>query len=145
MTDLQASLGSHQLLRLDDRIDKRAELWQTYDELLAELLVTAPAPPELQTRHARHLYQVPVDPGAGVDRDHVLEFLPSREIGTGVHYRAAHLHPNYRDPYDIDPAALPFATDISERTLSLPLAGDLTLDDQLDVVAALRDCFDRPT
>jgi dTDP-4-amino-4,6-dideoxygalactose transaminase len=142
MTDLQAALGVHQLPRLDEWIGTRAALWETYDELLADLPVTTPAPPEPQTRHARHLYQVLVDPDAGVVRDHVLEFLTSRKIGTGVHYRAAHLHPYYRDRYEIDPAALPIATDISERTLSLPLAVDLTLYDQQDVVAALRNCFE---
>lgn len=38
----------------------------------------------------------------------------------------------------IDPASLSVATDISERTLSLPLAPNLTDQDLEDVVAALR-------
>ena len=80
---------------------------------------------------------------AGVDRDSVLEFLTARKIGTGVHYRAVHLHPYYRDRYHLDPDSLPVATDISDRTLSLPLAVDLTADDQLDVVDALKAAVDR--
>jgi dTDP-4-amino-4,6-dideoxygalactose transaminase len=143
MTDLQAAIGIHQLPRLDEWIDRRTELWEQHDELLEELPVTRPAAPEPGTRHARHLYQILVEPEAGVDRDTVLEFLTSRRIGTGVHYRGVHLHPYYRDRYDIAPESLPVATDISARTLSLPFAPDLTIDDQLDVVAALRDCFDR--
>jgi dTDP-4-amino-4,6-dideoxygalactose transaminase len=142
MTDLQAAIGIHQLPRLDEWIDQRAELWETYDELLADLPVTTPPPPDAQTRHARHLYQIMVEPEAGVDRDSVLEFLNSRKIGTGVHYRAVHLHPYYRDRYGIEPESLPVATDVSNRTLSLPLATDLTADDQLDVVSALRDSFE---
>jgi dTDP-4-amino-4,6-dideoxygalactose transaminase len=142
MTDLQAAIGLHQLPRLDEWIDRRAELWETYDDLLAELPVTTPAPPAPGTRHARHLYQILVDPEAGVDRDSVLEFLTSRKIGTGVHYRAVHLHPYYRDRYGLAPESLPVATDVSNRTLSLPLAPDLTVDDQLDVVSALRDSFE---
>lgn len=141
MTDLQAAIGIHQLPRLDEWIDRRAELWETYDALLAGLPVTTPAPPEAETRHARHLYQIMVEPEAGVDRDSVLEFLNSRRIGTGVHYRAVHLHPYYRDRYGIKPESLPVATDVSNRTLSLPLATDLTVDDQLDVVSALRASF----
>jgi dTDP-4-amino-4,6-dideoxygalactose transaminase len=145
MTDLQASLGIHQLPRLDDWIDRRAELWATYDELLADLPVTTPAPPEDNTRHARHLYQILVGRDLPVDRDAVLEYLTARNIGTGVHYRAVHLHPYYRDRYEISPQRLPVATDISERTLSLPLAPNLSVEDQLDVVSALRDSFDAST
>lgn len=145
MTDLQAAIGIHQLPRLDEWIERREELWQTYDELLVDLPLTTPAPPARHTRHARHLYQVLVQPEAGVDRDTVLEFLTSRRIGTGVHYRAVHLHPYYRNRYRIKPDSLPVASDISSRTLSLPLAPDLTLDDQVDVVAALRECFEAAT
>lgn len=142
MTDLQAAIGIHQLPRLDEWIERRVELWEQYDELLEDLPVTTPVPPEPATRHARHLYQILVNEDAGVDRDTVLDFLTSRRIGTGVHYRAVHLHPYYQERYGIDPQSLPVATDISERTLSLPFAPDLTTDDQLDVAVALRDCFD---
>jgi dTDP-4-amino-4,6-dideoxygalactose transaminase len=64
--------------------------------------------------------------------------LTARKIGAGVHYRGVHLHPYYATTYGIDPASLPVATQMSERTLSLPLSPKVTLDDQLDVVQALR-------
>ena len=53
--------------------------------------------------------------------------------------RACHLHPYYRDRYGLAPERFPVATDLSERTLSLPLSPDLTEDDMLDVAAALAD------
>jgi hypothetical protein len=52
------------------------------------------------------------------------EFLISGkpEIGPEeIRNRAVHLHPYYRGKYDLDPAAFSLATDISNRTLSLPL------------------------
>src|SRR5437588_8844586 len=137
MTDVQAALGIHQLPRLDDWIDARAERWARYDELLAGLPVTTPPSPAPGTRHARHLYQVLVDPNAPVGRDQVLDGLAERRIGAGVHYRAVHLHPYYRDRYRLDPASLPVATDISNRTVSLPLSPALDEDDQRDVAEAL--------
>jgi dTDP-4-amino-4,6-dideoxygalactose transaminase len=139
MTDIQASLGIHQLPRLDEWIDRRAELWNRYDELLERLAVETPVPPEEGTRHARHLYQVLVEPDIGTTRDELLEALTSRRIGTGVHYRAVHLHPYYRDRFPRDSAALPVATDMSDRTLSLPLSSELTDRDQLDVVGAIAE------
>ena len=43
--------------------------------------------------------------------------------------------------YNIDPARLPVASDISDRTLSLPLSPALTEEDQADVASALRECL----
>ena len=142
MTDVQASLGLHQLPRLDDWIEERARQWQRYDDLLADLPLTTPAQTVPAMRHARHLYTVLVDRDAGVERDALVEFLGRQGIGTGVHYRAVHLHPYYRRTYDLQPEAYPVATDISNRTLSLPLSPRVTRADQDDVVAALRHAFE---
>ncbi len=138
MTDVQAALGLTQLPRLDDWIDRRAELWTRYDELLDGLPLHTPMPPAEGTRHARHLYQVQLTDEAPLGRDELLGALHECNIGTGVHYRGVHLHPYYRDRYDLAPDDFPVATEISERTLSLPLGPSLTEDDQDDVVRALR-------
>jgi dTDP-4-amino-4,6-dideoxygalactose transaminase len=139
MTDVQAAVGLRQLPRLDDWIDARARIWSRYDELLADLDVDTPAPPQRGTRHARHLYQVLVGRDSPVSRDRLMSYLTKRRIGVGVHYRACHLHPYYRDRYGLAPDAFPVANDISERTISLPLSPDLTDDDLLDVAAAVAD------
>lgn len=141
MTDIQAAIGIHQLSHLDTWIDERALRWDQYDALLGALPLTLPEQPRAQTRHARHLYTVLVDSSAPVDRDSLLARLTERGIGTGVHYRGVHLHPYYRDRYEIDPRSLPVATDISERTLSLPMAPNLTEVDLERVAAALRTSF----
>jgi dTDP-4-amino-4,6-dideoxygalactose transaminase len=139
MTDIQAAVGLHQLPQLDEWIDVRARLWERYDELLADVPLETPPPADDGTRHARHLYQVLVSPDAGRSRDELMPFLTKRRIGVGVHYRACHLHAYYRDRYSLRPEDFPVATDFSERTLSLPLAPDLTESDLLDVASALSD------
>lgn len=138
MTDLNAALGLHQLPKLDAGISYRAEIWNRYDELLRDLPLETPVPATDEMLHARHLYQILVGPDAGVSRDELLSLMTQSKIGVGVHYRAVHLHPYYRDRYDLDPAAFPVATDISNRTVSLPLGTNVTHADQDDVVAALR-------
>jgi dTDP-4-amino-4,6-dideoxygalactose transaminase len=142
MTDVQAAVGLHQLARLEEWIERRAELWERYDELLEGLPLRTPPPPEEQTRHARHLYQVLLEPDAPIARDELLEELTKRNIGTGVHYRGVHLHPFYRDKYRLAPADFPVATAISEGTLSLPLSPKVTEADQDDVVDALKELLD---
>lgn len=138
MTDIQAALGLHQLPKLDEWIEVRFEQAKRYDSLLAGLPVTVPPPTDVRARHAHHLYPVLVDDDAGVPRDQVLETLTQHKIGAGVHYLAVHLHPYYRDRYGIDAASLPVATELSRRTLSLPLSPKVTEKDQEDVVEALR-------
>ena len=139
MTDVQAALGLHQLPRLDAWIERRAELWARYDELLAPLPLRTPPVPEPDTRHARHLYRVLLELGVRLGRDELLDGLAARNIGVGVHYRAVHLHPFYRDKYGLEPDDFPVANAVSERTLSLPLSPKVTDADQDDVVSALAD------
>ncbi|MBV9192989.1 MAG: DegT/DnrJ/EryC1/StrS family aminotransferase [Solirubrobacterales bacterium] len=143
MTDVQAALGLHQLPQLDGWIEDRARLWDRYDALLADLPLETPPAPEPGTRHARHLYQVLLDPDAPLGRDELLDRLIERRIGTGVHYRGVHLHPYYRDRYGFQPADFPVATAISDRTLSLPLSPKVSEADQDDLVSALRDLLAR--
>ena len=137
MTDVQAALGIRQLPKLDDWIGVREERWRAYDGLLADLPLTLPPPPTEGTKHARHLYSVLVERGDPDHRDRVLDSLTRQRIGAGVHYRGVHLHPYYRDRYSIEPASLPVATDISNRTISLPLSPKVSATDQEDVAAAL--------
>jgi dTDP-4-amino-4,6-dideoxygalactose transaminase len=139
LTDLQAAIGMHQLPQLDGWIDARAAVWDAYNARLASLPLELPAEPAPSTRHARHLYTVLVAPDAAVDRDELLGELTRHRIGVGVHYRAVHLHPYYRDRYGIRPESLPVATDISNRTVSLPLAPNLSQGDIAGVCGALAE------
>lgn len=137
MTDVQAALGLHQLPKLDEWIGIRRAQAARYDELLRHLPLTVSPPTDPRARHAHHLYTVLVDPDAGVSRDEVLSSLTRSKIGVGVHYQAIHLHPYYAERYNIEPSALPVATDVSGRTISLPFGPKLTDSDMADVAEAL--------
>jgi dTDP-4-amino-4,6-dideoxygalactose transaminase len=138
MTDVGAAVGVRQLRRLDEWIEFRAALSARYDELLADIDVETlpPAPPE--ARHAHHLYVVKVPERAPRSRDRIIEQLRARNVGATVHFRGIHLYRFYRDRYHLDPAALPTATDWSERALTVPLHPGMTFDDVEFVVDALR-------
>jgi dTDP-4-amino-4,6-dideoxygalactose transaminase len=76
---------------------------------------------------------------SAISRDELTQALHERNIGTGVHYRAVHLHPYYRDAYGLSPSEFPVASRLSDQTLSLPLGPTLSEADQDDVVGALTD------
>jgi dTDP-4-amino-4,6-dideoxygalactose transaminase len=139
MTDLQASLGIHQLRRVEENLAARRDLWAYYDDNFADLPVFLTPPEEPDTRHARHLYTLLLDlDRLTAGRDEVQRALHRQQIGTGIHYQALHLHRYYQEAFGYTAGNLPNAEWIAERTLSLPLSPKLTDDDIKDVVAAVR-------
>jgi dTDP-4-amino-4,6-dideoxygalactose transaminase len=139
MTDMQGALGIHQLRRVEENLVRRQDIWARYDDAFADLPVFFPPPEEPGTRHARHLYTLLLDiDRLRVDRDEVQHSLHCQQIGTGIHYRALHLHQYYREAFGYQRGALPNAEWISDRTLSLPLSPKLTDEDVEDVVFAVR-------
>ena len=139
LTDLAASLGLAQLPRLAEWLERRNAVWARYDAAFADLPVTRPAPAEPDTVHARHLYTLLVDDDARVTRDGFLEEMQRRRIGTGVHYRALHVHPYYRDRWGYKPGDFPNAHAIGERTVSLPLSPKLDDGDVDRVIRAVHE------
>lgn len=144
LTDLQAALGLVQLRRLDDFMTARRALSARYDDVLVEIpgLRAQPRPWNDDVQHAHHLYVVEVEPEFGIDRDDLLAALRAENIGAGVHYRAVHLHPYYRNQLGMSSGELPVASLLSERVLSLPLSPAMTVEDVERVGAALRRIYE---
>ncbi len=139
MTDIQASLGIHQLAGVELRLQRREAIWSRYDEAFADLPLERPAAPEAGTRHARHLYTLLVDEArCGISRDRFVEALHAEGIGTGIHYRALSEHDFYRRCLDFAPEHVVQAEHIGRCTLSLPLSAALGNEDVEDVVTAVR-------
>ena len=139
MMDIQASLGIHQMKRIDKYLKKREEIWEMYNSAFSDLPVCCPPQHEHNTVHARHLYTLLID----IDkikktRDAVQQELHELNIGTGIHFISLHLHDYYRKTYDFKPDDFPNAKFISDRTISLPLSAKLTDEDVGDVVEAVR-------
>ena len=139
MTDIQASLGLHQLRKVDNNLVFRKDLWAYYDGLLEDLPLILPSKPNSEEVHGRHLYTILVDKEKfGCDRDHLQRGLHEQKIGTGIHYVAAHLHPYYQTRWGYKRGDFPCAEYISDRTLSLPLGLNMNYEDVIDVVEAIR-------
>ncbi len=140
MMDIQASLGIHQMKRIDKYLKRRKEIWEKYNSAFSNLPVSCPAQPEKNTVHARHLYTLLID----IDkikktRDDVQQELHELNIGTGIHFISLHLHDYYRKTYDFKPDDFPNAKFISDRTISLPFSAKLTDVDVGDVIEAVSE------
>ncbi|MGE5806313.1 MAG: DegT/DnrJ/EryC1/StrS family aminotransferase [Ignavibacteria bacterium] len=140
MTDIQASLGIHQLAKVERNYKRRAEIWNRYQNELNDLPLILPPEPEKNTKHAMHLYIVLLKiEEAKISRDELLLKLHKMNIGTGVHYRAIHFHPYYKSTFGYKEGDFPNSEFISERTLSIPFSAKLTDEDVSDVINSLKE------
>lgn len=143
MMDLQAAIGIHQLARVESNWRRRESHWQRYDRELADLPLTLPAAPALDTRHAYHLYTVLVDERlAGVSRDEFLDGMTGQGIGVGVHYLSLPEHPVYQQRFGWRPEDYPHAMRVGRQIVSLPLSAKLTTTDFEDVIEAVHRVLD---
>lgn len=140
MTDLQASFGLHQLHRLEQNLARREAIWKMYNDAFTKLPLLPPPEPAMGTRHARHLYAVRVTGASPLDRDELMDALYKRNIGTGVHYTALHLHKFYRENFGYKKGDFPNAEAAGAATLSLPLSANLADEDLRDVIDAVKTC-----
>jgi dTDP-4-amino-4,6-dideoxygalactose transaminase len=139
MMDLQASLGIHQLAKVDRFWEVRNRYWTMYQEAFSQLPeLIIPAPDEDDTKHARHLYTLLLDlDKVTADRYAVIDMLREENIGSGVHFLALHLHSLYKERYGYERGQFPNAEWVSDRTFSLPISPKMTEDDVRDVIAAV--------
>ncbi|HEX2028781.1 MAG TPA: DegT/DnrJ/EryC1/StrS family aminotransferase [Nitriliruptorales bacterium] len=139
MTDVQASLGLHQLPRVGENHAHREQIWDRYDAAFADLPVDLPMRPSDGSVHALHLYTLHLRLNElSATRDEVLDALQAENIGCGVHYVGLHLHDYYQRAFGLSPDDFPESSYISERTLSIPFSAKLSQDDIDDVVAGVR-------
>ena len=140
MTDIQASLGIHQLRRLDGFIRRRQEIAAMYDNAFSDLPEIR-LPAQLPGRnHTFHLY--PIRLNADLlqwNRSEFIDELRARNIATSVHFIPLHRHPLYRDRYGYRPEQFPVAEEIYQGLLSLPLYPKMTDRDAADVIEAVRE------
>ena len=139
MMDLQAAIGLHQLARVERNWQRRQAVWSRYQTAFADLPVGRPADPDIDTRHALHLYTLQINERkAGLSRDDFMMELHKRNIGTGVHYLSLPEHPYYQERFGWKPEDYPNGMQIGRQTVSLPFSAALTDQDVDDVIDAVR-------
>ena len=139
MTDIQASLGIHQLKKLDRFIATRARYAGMYSEAFADMLEVEPPLVHPEGKHAWHLYVIKlVLERLKIDRAQFIEKLHAQNIGTSVHFIPVHLHPYYRERFGYKRGDLKHAEHLYDRIVSLPLYPGMTEDDVHDVIRAVR-------
>ena len=139
LTDIAAALGLHQLKRLQGFQVRREQIAARYDEALADLpLILPPRPQHAGDLHSWHLYVVRLKDEARINRDQLIDSLFADSIGVSVHYIPLHLHPYWKDRYDLKPEQFPHSQKAYERMVTLPLYTRMSDADVERVIASVR-------
>jgi dTDP-4-amino-4,6-dideoxygalactose transaminase len=134
MTDVAASLGIHQLKKAILFQNKRESMAARYDEAFRDLPLILPPHAPSGDMHAWHLYVIRLTNDALVTRGRFIELMAEKGVGCSVHFIPLHLHPYWRDRYNLKPEDFPNALKAYEGAVSLPLFTKMTNDDQQRVI-----------
>ena len=140
LTDICAALGYSQFKRWREINGRRAHLAALYREKFADVPEIRPLgdPLGYEFTHAWHLFVVRVDSPV-IDRNTFMAKLKEKNIGTGLHFRCAHLQKYYREAFGFAPGFLPATEYNSDHICSLPLFPDMLDSDVDDVVCAVKE------
>jgi len=135
MTDLQASLGLHQLRKLPEFHARRKQIVKQYNAAFSECSGVQIPAERKGVEHAWHLYVLRLHrERIGVTREDFITRLRNSNIGSSVHFIPIHLHRYYREKYGFKPEDFPIALAEYQRIVSLPLSPRMTKEDVQDVI-----------
>jgi dTDP-4-amino-4,6-dideoxygalactose transaminase len=139
MTDLQASIGIHQLKKLEQMQRRREDIARRYNEAFEALPGVVRPNVSEYAHHAWHLYPILLNLNLlKSDRNGFVEALKAENVGTSVHFIPVHLHPYYRDRFGFRRGDFPNSEYVYDREVSLPIYPRMSDSDVEDVIAAVR-------
>ena len=137
MSDIAASIGIHQLKKLNQFQQKRQALAKVYDEQLKGLPLILPLGAEDSELHAWHLYPIRLSPQAEISRDRFIEELFENGVGCSVHFIPLHLQPYWKESCDLMVESFPVSQRLFEQEVSIPLYTSMSTNEQQRVIEVI--------
>lgn len=127
LDEMSAALGRTQIARLDDILDRRAQVAAWYTERFATVdAVTVPFVAPETTRMSWFVYVIRLDPR--VDRTQLIARLDADGVPSRPYFVPIHLQPYYRERYGFKPGDFPVTEAVTQTTLAIPFFSDMSLD-----------------
>lgn len=137
LTDVQSALGTSQMNKLEQFVNRRREIVASYNDKFKDLdeIIT---PYEAEYSNSGwHLYIIQLKPESlNATRKEIFEALTAENIGVNVHYLPVYLHPYYRE-LGYKAGSCPHAEYLYENMITLPLYPTMSEKDVDDVVDAV--------
>jgi UDP-4-amino-4-deoxy-L-arabinose-oxoglutarate aminotransferase len=140
LTDIAASIGIHQLKKLNSFQQKRQAMAERYDRELQGLPLQLPPRPSYKNDlHGWHLYVIRLADSVSISRAEFIEKMAANHIGCSVHFIPLHLHPYWQNTYKLKPDDFPNALAVYEKVVSIPFFTKMTTEDQQYVIKTIKE------
>ncbi|MHC4983937.1 MAG: DegT/DnrJ/EryC1/StrS family aminotransferase [Planctomycetota bacterium] len=138
MGEMTAALGEAQMRRLEEILQKRRKVAETYHELLADV-AEVHLPNMAEPKNAGWFVYVVrlADNFTEGDRNAIMEHLQGDGIGCNTYFVPIHLQPFVREMLGTKKGDFPQTERIAERTICLPFFTNLKPDQAVQVKKAL--------
>ncbi len=136
MTDIQAALGSSQMQRLDEFVERRCFLANRYNQLLQDLPLMLPwQHPDNDSSWHLYVIRLKLDK---INKTHrqVFEELRGAGIGVSLHYIPVHIQPYYQK-FGFKLGDFPQVEKYYKEAISIPIYYGLDEESQDKVVSLL--------
>ena len=138
LDEMSAALGTIQMKRLDELLQKRDRVASWYKARLETIPgVEAPIVEPFTTRMSWFVYVVHFD--RGINRDVLAERLAARGIPVRPYFLPIHLQPYMAERFGFRPGDFPNTEDLGQRGLALPFSGIMPEDDVETVCRSIRE------
>jgi len=134
LTDFQAALGSSQLKRADEGLEKRREIAEKYKKAFSHNDFVKGQSGVIEG-HAYHLYILEVENRLGL-----YDYLREHKIFAQIHYIPCHLMPYYREQ-GYNEGDLPLAETYYKHCISLPMFPTLEDKEQDFVISKVKEFY----
>ena len=142
LDEMSAALGTIQMTRLDELLDKRDQVANWYTERLSEIPgVEPPAIEPFTTRMSWFVYVVRFD--AKIDRDALAKRLDKRGIPVRPYFLPIHLQPYMAERFGYREGDFPLTEDLGKRGLALPFSGVMAEEQVDEVCKTIREELSR--
>ncbi|MDO6355568.1 DegT/DnrJ/EryC1/StrS family aminotransferase [Caloramator sp. CAR-1] len=133
MSELNAALGSIQMDRLDEIIQKRLKVANRYNEILSRIEgVEVPYIDPKVDVMSYFVYVVKL--ARDVDRDKVMAYLKENGVGCRPYFTPIHVQPYMVEMFGYEEEDFPVTADAGRRCVALPFYNDLS-DEEANYVA----------
>jgi len=144
LSELACALGRVQLSRISEILALRQAAAERYDSLLKGVADPTSAlglPPLTLPNRTISWFVYVVRLPEKVDRNRVQAALAKRGIATGRYFAPITLQPAWRAHPSAASASLPITEAIAQRTLALPFFNHISMSQQEEVAASLREAI----
>ena len=140
LTDIQSSVGIHQLRKLETFLKLRTEYARAYNQAFANVEEFEIPPDKDYCRHSWYIYTLRLNlEKLQIDRETFIQELKGRGVGTSVHFIPIPLHPFFASFAQRTENQCPRVLSLYPRMLSLPLYPAMTESQVKYVIESAKD------